>query len=341
MGFSNNFLNWIYSYLVDRTQTVSFKNLYSKPITVLSGVPQGSHLGPLLFSLFINDLPQFIKFSNILMYADDVKIFLSHNHHADHDLLQKDLNALSSWCCLNLMELNSKKCKYMCFYRRSHINITYFLDGNILEKIDSFSDLGIVLDSKLNFIQHISFTVNKARSVLGFIKRWAKEFSDPYITKALFTSLVRPTLEYGSIIWNPTYKVHIQNIESVQKQFLLFCLRGLRWNPMNLPSYKSRLALIKLPTLNSRRTMLNITFVINLINGKINSNFLINNISFNVPSRPTRNFVLLFTKVFRSNYANSDPFLRLCTEFNKYYQHIDFSLNERVIKCNLIYFLNN
>lgn len=183
-------------------------------------------------------------------------------------------------------------------------------------------------------------TANKARGVLGFIKRWAKEFTDPYITKQLYMSLVRPILEYGSIIWDPVYKIHIESIESVQKQFLLFCLRGLPWNPLNLPSYIGRLALIKLPTLKSRRTMLNVSFLVNLINGDICSDFLISNVTFNVPVRCTRYFHPISITFFRSNYANADPLRRICCEFNKLYQFIDFSVNTNVIKSNIIIALN-
>lgn len=341
MGFTLNSLRWISSYLSNRKQKVFFKKQTSKPIYVKSGVPQGSHLGPLLFSLFINDLPRVIKYSNILMYADDVKIFLTYNCYADHTFLQHDLDAFSSWCKINLMELNHKKCNSMCFFRRSHLKVDYVLNGHTLNKVDAVSDLGIFLDAKLNFVQHISLTVNKARSVLGFIKRWAKEFNDPYITKQLYTSLVRPILEYGSIIWDPTYNVHINTVESVQKQFLLFCLRGLHWNMQNLPSYKSRLALIKLPTLKSRRTMLNVTFVLNLIKGNVTSQFLLSNICFNVPTRPTRNFLPLAIQVYRANYANWDPLIRIFSDFNKYYKFVDYTQSLNSVKIKIILFLNN
>lgn len=341
MGFSRNSLNWIQSYLTNRKQNVIFKNVISKSILVKSGVPQGSHLGPLLFSLFINDLPNVIKYSSILMYADDVKIFYSYNNYNDHKFLQEDLNSLYSWCNVNLMKLNFKKCKYMCFFRRSHYNVGYYLGCCELDNVLTFTDLGILMDPKLNFIQHITLTVSKARSMLGFIKRWAKEFDDPYITKQLFTSLVRPILEYGSIIWDPSYKVHNTAIESVQKQFLLFCLRRFQWNPLSLPSYSSRLSLIKLPSLTSRRTMLNVLFVLNIINGNIGSYFLIENLSFHVPQRPTRYYYPLAVKAFRTNYANSDPFIRCCRDFNRLYSYVDFSVNNNVIKRNILYFLNN
>lgn len=342
LGITRSSLNWLKTYLMDRKQTVRFNNSASKNIFVSSGVPQGSHLGPLLFSLFINDLSRAIMYSNILMYADDVKIFYSFNKFADHTYLQSDLDSFLSWCNYNMMELNLKKCKCMRFTRNCNNVVIYSLGEHQLELVDTFFDLGILLDPKLNFVPHITLTVNKARGVLAFIKRWAKEFSDPYITKQLYVSLVRPILEYGSVIWDPFYNVHSQHIESIQKQFLLFCLRGFSWDyENNFPSYNSRLALIRLPTLKSRRTMLNVSFTMKLITGEINCEYLLNVIRFNVPCRNTRNYTPLFIELCRFNYAFANPITRLCRQFNDLYQFVDFSSNISVTKVKIIEYLNS
>jgi len=83
------------------------------------------------------------------------------------------------------------------------------------------------MDPKLKFSNHITTMVNKARGVLAFIKRWSKKFDDPYVTKTLFISLVRPILEYCAPVRSPQNGVHIDRIESVQKNFYIFALRGL------------------------------------------------------------------------------------------------------------------
>lgn len=185
-------------------------------------------------------------------------------------------------------------------------------------------------------------TVNKAYGVLSFIKRWSKEFTDPYVTKRLFTTLVRPILEYGSVIWDPQYNVYIRKLESVQKQFLLFCLRNLRWNrDSNLPPYRSRLALIKLPTLKSRRIVANIAFFLNIVNGNIDSEYLISKVFINVPNRQLRSYVPLYIDFHRSNFADFDPFRRICIEVNKYYDLIDFADAGTEIKNLLISYFNS
>lgn len=342
MGFSNTLLKWINSYLKNRKQCVKYRDVTSSNINVLSGVPQGSHLGPLLFTLFINDLPTALQFSKSLMYADDVKILFSFNNRCTQSLLQADINNFTTWCDINLMDLNINKCKYMVFTRSIPIDGRYIMNDLHLEMVTTFNDLGVILDKKLDFRNHVSKTTNKAFGVLGFIKRWAKDFSDPYTTKQLFTTLVRPILEYGSVVWDPFYNIYSNSIESVQKQFLLFCLRGLGWDPnLRLPPYKSRLALIKLPTLHSRRKMLNISFLLNLINGNLSSEYLISRIHINIPHRQSRFFQFLIVKYYRTNYANSDPFRRLCIEFNQFFHIIDFNKSIDVVKRDLILYLNN
>ena len=131
MGFSLPLLAWIKSYLLFRVQFVQFNDiLSSNVINVTSGVPQGSHLGPLLFTLFINDLPSIIANSNILMYADDVKLFLPINQ-----LTSSYLNCLLEWCNCNRLFLNCSKCKVMSFSRRYLLFTSYTFGNSNLERV--------------------------------------------------------------------------------------------------------------------------------------------------------------------------------------------------------------
>ncbi len=107
-GIKGPLLNWLSSYLQERVQRVRFNDYLSEIITVNSGVPQGSHLGPVLFNVFINDLAEQIKWSRYLMYADDVKIFKTINSEQDQTNLSNDLRSLTEWCDVNHMQLNVK-----------------------------------------------------------------------------------------------------------------------------------------------------------------------------------------------------------------------------------------
>ena len=182
----------------------------------------------LLFLLFLNDLSCATSHCNILMYADDVKLFYTFD------------DLIVTWCRTNLMDLTLGKCKCMVLSRRHVISPIFIINSCLFETVTTFLELGVLVDVKLSFTDHISMAISKARAVFGFVKRWAREFIDPYITKLLYISLVRPILEYASIIWNPYYRCHSDSIESVQKQFLLFCLRGLGCDYANgFPSYEA------------------------------------------------------------------------------------------------------
>jgi len=244
-------IQWIKSYLDSRTQLVKIGNYISKTINVTSGVPQGSHLGPLLFILFINDVVNCVNHSNILIYADDIKIFKTTTNDKDAIDFQSDLTNFASWCKSQMLTLNVAKCKTMCFTRSRLVpNKDYFLDGCIIEKVDTFKDLGITFTTNLLFHKHIDGCISKANSMLGFIKRFSKDFHDPYVIKTLYISFVRSQLEYGAIIWDPFYANYSDRIESIQKRFLKFSLRRLP-RDLNLPAfilppYRGRCKLIKI-----------------------------------------------------------------------------------------------
>ena len=111
MGFSDSVVKWLNSYLSERTQQVKFRNLTSKIIKVQSGVPERSHLGPVLFTLLIEGLPSIVLHSKVLIYADDVKIFNTFNNVYGFDQLRADFCSFYKWCKLNLLDLDIKKCK--------------------------------------------------------------------------------------------------------------------------------------------------------------------------------------------------------------------------------------
>jgi hypothetical protein len=117
----------------------------------------------------------------------------------------------------------------------------YSLGGVIISRPDSIKDLGIVFDTKMTFDLHINYVISRSKSMLGFVKRFGKEFSDPYVLKTIYCAFVRSVLEYGSCIWSPNFEVHKRPIESVQRKFLRFALHGLGWSdPFNLPTYEDR-----------------------------------------------------------------------------------------------------
>ena len=167
LGFNPNFVSWIASYLSLRSCRVLFNDTLSYDFDTTSGVPQGSHLGPIFFILYINDLPLIFKNSECKIYAEDVKIYKSINRILDAKQLQDDLFAFQKWCSDNYLFLNTDKCKVINFTRgnNSFIN-SYKLNDALLINVNSTLDLGVYIDKKLNFKQHIDYIINRANSII-------------------------------------------------------------------------------------------------------------------------------------------------------------------------------
>ena len=136
-------------------------------------------MGPLLFLLFLNDLLCSVSDCNILMYADDAQSFYTSDDDHGQAVLQRNIDLFVNWCTTNLMDLSLGKRKCVVFFRRDVITPTYVINYCHLETVTTFLDLGELVDMKLSFIDHISVMIGKARAVLGFVKRWGREFIDP------------------------------------------------------------------------------------------------------------------------------------------------------------------
>ena len=168
-GIRGDFWRWFKSYVTNRTQKVVMNGYESDYVSISSGVPQGSILGPLLFILFINDIHHCFQFCNFLLYADDLKIYYTVENTNDHLNFQSDLDRFSNYCNENTLKLSLNKCKIIKFTRkRIKHNYQYFLSGLQLESVESIKDLGVVLDSKLVLDTHIFNIINNAFRVYGF-----------------------------------------------------------------------------------------------------------------------------------------------------------------------------
>lgn len=252
-GIDGLLSDWLRDFFTNRTQRVVVKGVKSAPSVIESGIPQGSVLGPILFVIFINDLPDDIS-SSIYLFADDTKIFSKWTPGmADQDKLQDDLNKLEQWTGKWLLKFHPDKCKRMVMSRheddpRPSSLFLKTATGNIsyLERIEEEKDLGITIDSKLSFESHISNIVNKANRMMGIIRRTFDKL-EPEIFKPIFVTLVRSILEYGQAVWSPYKKGTIRKIESVQR------VATKKVNGLQHLSYPERLKTLKLSTLRFRR----------------------------------------------------------------------------------------
>lgn len=287
----------------------------------------------MIFLLYFNDVHYVLKAPR-LSYADDLKLFLRIRSTADCLYLQQQLDLFASWCSLNGMVVNPTKCSIITFSRKKRsIVFPYSLLGTSLERVDHIKDLGVFLDSQLSFKQHISYTVSKASTTLGFIFRIAKNFSDVYSLKSLYCSLVRSTLEYGAAVWSPAYNNGAERIESVQRRFLRFALRKLPWrDPFRLPSYESRCQLIDLDLLRCRRDVIRALTIADVLQGRIDCGTILEQINLNVRPRSLRNNIMLRLPLFRTNYGLHGALSGLQRVFNRVSSLFDFNITRETLR---------
>lgn len=193
----------------------------SSSAPVLSGVPQGSVLGPLLFLVYINDLPEYVN-SKVRLFADDTIIYRHVTCVEDQQLLQQDLHRLETWEDHWSMSFHPGKCQVIQFFKPvTSQPFDYSLHNVTLAVTDSVKYLGVTLSNNLTWNDHISVTTNKASRSLGFLKRNI-QVNSPQIKEKAYMGLVRPLVEYGSCVWDPHQQYLTHRIEMVQR-------RAARW----------------------------------------------------------------------------------------------------------------
>ena len=246
-GIEVNTLSWIESFLWKRTQQVAVNGTRSDAREVTSGIPQGSVLGPILFVIYINDLPEIVDDkTHIFLFADDTKVFKEIRSTEDCRLLQEDLTKMLSWTQEWLLKFHPEKCVSMRVGKEDPPLYTYSLDNHNLEYSSCEKDIGVHIDNKLKFDTHINLKINKANRTMGIIKR-TFEYMDKDIFCKVFKALVRPHLEYANQVWAPHLKKHKEAIENVQRRATKL-VPGL----FDL-TYKERLQMLNLPSLAYRR----------------------------------------------------------------------------------------
>lgn len=337
LGLNRVLLNWLSSYLHDRKLSVKIDCHLSRDVNATSGVPQGSHLGPLLFLVFVNDITMFLNDVQYLLYADDLKIFRTISDPQETTILQEGADAIFRWCESNGMLLNIGKCNVISFTRKHNpIHHNYKLQDTTIERVDVIKDLGVWFDCKLNFKRHINITIAKANSVLSLIKRFAKEFNDLFVIKSLYTSLVLSIIEYGSIVWMPAFEIDIKRIESIQKQFLLFCLRDLGWHDrFQLPSYRHRLNLLSMLTIRDRQEMACCLFVFDVINNNIRADQISHNFEPNIQHYNLRQKRTFRQAPTRTIYSANSTINRCVNLFNNKCQGLSTSGSKSSFKLAL------
>ena len=268
IGISVQILQIINSFLTNRFQSVKIGNAQSQFLPVISGVPQGSVLGPFLFLIYINDLPNYLNTSlNSKLFADDLKSYGGYTSNIDHDEFQMTLSRLVDWTNLWQLKLSISKCGSLLITGNSNIDDDdrLFIDNENLSVFDSVRDLGVIVDRSLNFSKHIDATVSKANQRTYLILKSFKS-RDISLMVFAFKVYVLPLLDYCSPIWSPSLLKDIDRIENVQRAFTK------KLDGLYDFSYGLRLVACNLPSLELRRLWADLVLCFKIIHKLINLN---------------------------------------------------------------------
>ena len=231
LGTSASALSWFESYLSDRQQTTRVGPSVSTALTVTHGVPQGSI--PVLFNLYLNDLPEVIEETEIDSYVDDTKLYLSislKDIQVGLSYISEDLKRVAEWCCSNSFLINPKKTKLILFgvpqnlHRLPDISVEFM--GQQLKPIASCKDVGILLDSGLTFNEHVASLTSSLMSSLCQINR-AKHLFPKTVLLLVINALIFSKLFYCSTVWSGTSKQNINKLQLVQN-FAARILTGVK-----------------------------------------------------------------------------------------------------------------
>lgn len=339
---SNRLLLWLRSFFRNRKQAVKINTSLSVIIDVHSGVGQGSIVGPMFFLVFFDDSDDPSSKTVGLNFADDKKIV--HNRISSIDdthLLQETIDDFFNWCQRNGFELNAGKCKIMTLARKkSPILADYHINGNPIKRVYDNKDLGTNYRHDFSFNVHRELASKKGQSMLSFIKRQCYGRFNVDTAKMLYSSVVRSHLEFACPVWLPHHDVHVQTLESVQRQFVLYANHDRRNDldddSFRLRPYADRCAELNLQSLARRRVNAAVFFIHDVLTGKVNSPMLRGRITLFDGSRALRNPSLIRLGVQRREYSAFSPFNFACRLFNLAAAHVDPTLSSRDFRHNVL-----
>ena len=321
MGITGETLEIIEDFLSDRAMRVGVGDSFSELLKIVSGVPQGSVLGPILFLLFINDLPESIK-SRILLFADDLKLIAN---AVNKDIIDEDLKSLERWEDLWHLRFNLEKCKVLHISGNDNPRNSYYLDGTELISTQSEKDLGFTMDEKFDFGEHIKASLAKANKMIAWVSRNVI-CKDKEVMSVIYRCLVRPHLEYCVQCWCPTPRYGnwelILSIEKIQRKFTRLI------NDIGTLSYGARLKSLNLTTLAERRMRGDLIETFKIVRGFVNygqSMFQISRSGMNLVSRGNK--VSKSRKDFLSE--------RVINYWNNLPPYVKVSTSVDMFKCNL------
>jgi hypothetical protein len=330
LGIKGKVADWIANWLSNRKQRVVINGMHSDWGDVKSGVPQGSILGPLLFTIFINDLDNKLV-NNIIKFADDTKIWGQANTLDGVRTIQQDLVRLNEWSELNCMPFNVSKCKVLHIGSKN-LRAEYMLSGKQITETKEEKDLGVFFSESYKPSLNCKRASKTANMATGLIRRNVFNKSEEGMM-TLYKTLVRPSLDYCIQVWKPFLKKDIVQLEKIQKRYTKM-ITGYK-----ALTYEQRLEKLGLTTIEERHHRADMIQVYKVLNDKLNvfpKDFLILN------QRPGRKNSLKLFKRRNSLEVSRQCFAsRVVERWNSLPDEVVLSKDVNVFKGRLDYHMRN
>ena len=304
-------LNWLQSYLSNRKQFVTVNGIESKNLNVKCGVPQGSILGPILFILYINDICNCSKIMNFILFADDTNSFLTGSDVNELCVkVTSELEKLKIWFRLNKLSLNVSKTNFMIFCKKKiQTNCSIYFDGERIERVSETKFLGIIIDDKLSWKNHVSYLCKKLQKSMGILRK-VKYLLKSSTLLTLYNSLFLPYMMYCCEVWGKAVNVCINKIVVLQKKVIRI-VNKCKWDEHTSPIFK-RLKLLKFKDIVN----LSISVILykakhNMLPRNLQDEFIIKN-----NSCKTRQCGKFYVKYRRANLKANTPSIYGVSLFN-------------------------
>ena len=331
-GISGKLWSWFKDYLTNRQHCTRVDKDLSAFLPVLSGVPQGSILGPLLFILYLNDLPDSVSTSKVLSFADDTKCYCPIRSMEDTLSFQKDLDSISQWSTLWKLNFNINKFALVQFNSAAVGCVSsYSMCGSVISSCSSHKDLGITLSSDLSWTKHHQSILAKAYRTLYMVRRNFCLSCPVSIKRQLYISLVRSQVTYGSQIWRPRLIKDIWKLEQLQRRATKYILQDYSSN------YKHRLLSLSLLPLSMLYELNDIMFFVRNFKNPTESFNVQDYVSFNKSNTRSNSIKLVHKRPLTSS-SKHFYFFRLVRLWNAL-PIIDMTLSPCTIRKKLLTFL--
>ena len=324
IGITGNLWKWFEYYLSFHLQCVAVDDEVSELLSVKSGVPQGSILGPILFLIYINDLPNSVS-SPMYIFADDTKCAKHIQSAEDSVLLKNDLDSLYEWYHKWKKKFNNHKCLLLQFC--SNFQTSYTINGCKLEVLESHRDLGVIINKDLSWSDQYKHISGRAYKLLGLLRRTFGNSASITTKKTLYLSLVRSQLVYCSQLWRPYLINHIVQLERIQRRATRFIVNNSQLN------YKERLEALHLLPLMMWFELNDIMFFIKQLKNPSTNFNILEFVSFSNSTTRLSNVKMNHLRS-KSNRSRHFYFNRLPRLWNAL-PELDLSLSHLTLKSKL------